>query len=179
MTYNRDALKHGNILIRNLEDSYSLSAMTPNDEQFIDDTVYPQFFSTKHVNTVRQTADGKIVPVTNFADEAAMAAAGLSFGLIDLVSRNQAQPANFYAKAHEVSFWLMNPKVLTPAETWIHHVVDPATGMLHPTLFDIDANPANAIGRIVDFHHVNKNGGATNLVWGSYFSQYYRSFANA
>lgn len=167
-----DNLKHGTILIRRAASSIAFHHMTDAGKSYIDEVAYPHLRHTKHVNTVRET-DGTIAPITDYATEVAMAAAGEVFGLMDLTSRSKSQPATFYSFVSACSFWLQTPAVLGADDVYIHHAVDADTSKLHPTLFLVNNVAANAIGKISDFHSVQASPTVTDFVWGFYRSRYF------
>lgn len=185
-----NAPNHG-IMVRDHHDNHKFVAMTEADQSYIDDTLWPEFRHTKHVNTIRQTSDGAIVPVTNFASEALALAAGQYFGLIDLVSRPApdgrgpfhsgigvgSQRATFYGKAGCVAYWLLTPATLDPVtDIWVHHALDTVANRLHPARFVVNSTSTNAIGKVTDFTSFNAGLGNTNeFVIGNYISGYYRT----
>ena len=180
---NNGNYEFGGILIRNLEDVYTLEAMIPGDFDFGELAKYPEYRHAKHFEIVR-LPDGTFATASSFATEAAIMAAGETLGLLDMGQdfgvlptidggNREDCPAVIYGKAAHCSYWLQTPRTLNPDEVFIHRVVDPNTGTLHPFYFDVTNVKANAIGKVSDFMTVNNYYGTTCLVHGCYHSQYY------
>ena len=155
--------------VRRTGDCHKVYADTSATFSYPDDVVYPQYRYTKHMLCIRRTSDGMIVPITEYATNAARIAAGPTFGLIDLVSIKKAQRATFLAKVSAVAYELMTPQVLTVGQVYIHPAVDPATNKLHPFKCVVNATVAGAIGKL---EQIPQN--AADVVWGSFLSEYYR-----
>lgn len=156
----------GNMRVRRMEDAtlhyYELSASFdyPGPQ-----ATYPQYRSTKHMLCV--LANGVPTPISEYADNAARIAAGLTCGLVNLCSFKKKQRAAFIQKATSVAFELMAPQTLATDEVYVHPAVDAATSKLHPFKVVVNNDPNRSIARIMEPPRESP----TSVVWAHFTAE--------
>lgn len=172
-----------NVRVRNIEDAFSIYRTLDPAITLLDRSVYPEHEFDTFQFVLERTSDGKIVPLSDYADDTARVAATTTLGLLNRTLQSYQNPhqgdqATIHTKASAVSFPLLTPATLAAADVWVHPAVDSDTSKLHPFKVVVNSTSTNAIAKITNQNTTEIYGATVRThVWAGMISDEYRSVA--